>query len=110
MLPACFTHSQQSAANSTVSYLHKAQLKREQNAYSQTHIDLACPEKGWQSPILFERLTIFNLKSRQRPLTQPSDSIERDQIAYHKKSVYSKRLYKIDYTEYPQDINLSNTL
>lgn len=106
-LPACFTDSQHSAANSTVSYLHKAQLKREQNAHFQTRLDLACPEEGWQSAILFQRLTIFDLKSRQRPLTKPLDSIECDQIGYHNLRVHSKDLCKVDYTKNPQDIHTS---
>lgn len=81
------SHGQHSAVTSTVSYLHKAQLKREQNALFQTNIEVACPEQCWQSAILFQRLTIFNLKSRQRPLKKSLDSIECDQIGYHLVSV-----------------------
>lgn len=106
-LPACITHPGLSAANSTATYLHKAQLKREQNAHFQARIELVCPEECWHSAILFQRLTIFNLKSLQRPLKKPLDSIEHDQIGYHNLSVYSKDLCKIDYIEKPQDINLT---
>lgn len=60
---------------------------------------LACPEDCWHSAILFQRLTIFNLKSHERPLKKPLDSIECDQIGYHNLSVYSKDLCKVDYTE-----------
>lgn len=105
-LPACFTHSRQSAASSTVSQLQKAQLKMEQNANFQARIELACPEGCWHSAILFQRLTIFNLKTRQRPLKKSLDSIECDQIGYHNLSVHSKNLCKVDYTENPQDIHL----
>lgn len=79
---------------------------KEQNANFQARIELACPEGCWHSAILFQRLTIFNLKTRQRPLKKSLDSIECDQIGYHNLSVYSKNLCKVDYTENPQDINL----
>lgn len=58
----------------------KAQLEREQNAHFQTHIEQVGPEECWHSVILFQRLTIFNLKGRQRPFKKPLDSIECDQI------------------------------
>lgn len=106
-LPACFTHCRHSAANSSVTQLHKALLKREQNAHFQARIELACPEECWHSAILFQRLTIFNLKIRQRPLKKHLDSIECDQIGYHNLNVYSKDLCKVDYTDNPQDIDLA---
>lgn len=80
-LPACFTHSQHRAANPLqVTSTKKAQLEREQNAHFQTHIEQVGPEECWHPAILFQRLTIFNLKGRQRPLKKPLDSIECDQI------------------------------
>lgn len=78
----------------------------EENANFQARIELACPEGCWHSAILFQRLTIFNLKTRQRPLKKSLDSIECDQIGYHNLSVHSKNLCKVDYTENPQDIHL----
>lgn len=64
--PVRVTHSQTSADNSTATQLHKAQLRREQNDYYQPRIEWSCP--GRCSAIFFQRLTIFNLKMRHRPL------------------------------------------
>lgn len=73
--PVCFTHSQHAAANSTA-------------AAPQSTIKMRtkCPFPGmyWESlprGNLFLRVTIF--KIHQRPLKQPSDSIECDQTGYH---------------------------
>lgn len=85
----------------------------EQNAHFQARIEQACPEGCWRSAILFQRLIIFNLKIRQRPLKKPLDSIECDQICYHNQSVYTQNLFKADHTENSQDSNLAtvnNTL